>query len=160
VLVNPDQFAGLPPESWQIVLDHELTHVATRAWNTGETPIWLSEGAADYSGYQDSTITVTRMLKDLREAAKQPAFDAAALPTEADFTGSDAGVAYEESNLACRLIAERYGQSKLVAFYKAVGTAAAGTADPVDDAFRTVLGTTTKDFTAKWKQYVLSKARS
>ena len=72
VLVNPDQFAGLPPESWQVVLDHELTHVATRVWNTDGTPIWLSEGAADYSAYQDSTITVTRMLKDLREAAKQP----------------------------------------------------------------------------------------
>jgi hypothetical protein len=160
VLVNPDQFSALPPESWQVVMDHELTHVATRVWNTAETPIWLTEGAADYSAYQDSAITVTRMLKDLREAAKQSTFDAGVLPTETDFQGANAGIAYEEANLACRMISEKYGQAKLVAFYKAVGTAPAGTADPVDQAFHSVLGTSAKDFTTKWKQYVLIKARS
>jgi hypothetical protein len=160
VLVNPDAWATLALDSWQVVMDHELTHVATRLWNTASTPIWLSEGAADYSGYQDSGIPLTRVLRDTKTAAAQPGFDAGVLPTGADFTGDHASIAYQESNLACRLIAEKYGQAKLVAFYKAVGTAASGTVDPVDQAFRSVLGTTTKDFTAKWKQYVLTKARS
>ena len=165
VLVNPDAWATLAPDSWQVVMDHELTHVATRTWNTAATPIWLSEGAADYSGFLGSGFPLSRMLKDLDAAARQPGFDAGVLPTESDFQGANADIAYQESNLACRLIAEKYGQAKLVAFYKAVGTAststtAGSTADPVDQAFHSILGTSTKDFTAKWKQYVLTMARS
>ena len=84
------------------------------------------------------------------------------LPTTDDFAGSGDSVSrtYQISNLACALIAQRYGQAKFVAFYKAVGTAPAGTADPVDHAFGTVLGTTTADFTVKWRAFVVSQAHT
>jgi hypothetical protein len=160
VLVNPDEFALLPAESWQVVIDHELTHGATRSWTTSATPLWLSEGAADYTGFLGSGFTTARSVRDLQQAVAS-GFTPDALPTSADFQGSGTAVAraYNEGYLACRYIAEKYGQAKLVAFYKAVGTGSAGAADPVEQAFRTVLGTTTADFTVKWRQYVLVTAK-
>jgi hypothetical protein len=162
VLVNPDAFDGEAPDAWQFFFDHELTHVATRAWTTPAVPLWLSEGAADYSGYLGSSITVDRRFEELANAVSQNGWTPQQLPVTDDFAGSGDSVSrtYQISNLACALIAQKYGQAKLVAFYKAVGTAPAGTADPVDHAFRTVLGTTTAEFTVKWRAFVLSEAHT
>jgi hypothetical protein len=162
VLVNPDAFNTEAPDAWQFFFDHELTHVATRAWTTPAVPLWISEGAADYSGYLGSSISVDRRYLELANAVSLSGWKPQTLPTTDDFYGSGDSVSrtYQISNLACALIAERYGQSKLVAFYKAVGTAPAGTADPVDHAFRTVLGTTTAEFTVKWRSFVLNEAQT
>ncbi len=162
VLVNPDAFDGEAPDAWQFFFDHELTHVATRAWTTSAVPLWLSEGAADYSGYLGSSITVDRRFLELANAVSQSGWTPQELPATDDFAGSGDSVSrtYQISNLACALIAQKYGQAKLVAFYKAVGTAPAGTADPVDYGFRTVLGTTTAEFTVKWRAYVLDEAHT
>jgi len=161
VLINPDAFNAEAPDAWQFFLDHELTHVATRAWTTPAVPLWLSEGAADYTGYLSSTISADRKFLELANAVAD-GWKPQDLPTTDDFHGGGDAVSrtYQISHLACAYIAEKYGQAKLVAFYKAVGTAPAGTADPVDQAFRTVLGTSTKDFTVKWRAYVLAKAQS
>jgi hypothetical protein len=162
VLVNPDAFNAEAPDAWQFFFDHELTHVATRAWTTPAMPLWISEGAADYTGYLGSAITVDRRFQELANAVSQNGWKPQALPATDDFYGSGDAVSrtYQISNLACALIAEKYGQAKLVAFYKAVGTAPAGTADPVDHAFRTVLGTSTADFTVKWRTSVLNEAQN
>ncbi|OLE23339.1 MAG: hypothetical protein AUG49_16300, partial [Catenulispora sp. 13_1_20CM_3_70_7] len=161
VLINPDAFNAEAPDAWQFFLDHELTHVATRAWTTPAVPLWLSEGAADHTGYLNSSISADRKFLELADAVAG-GWRPQELPATDDFHGSGADVSrtYQISHLACAYIAEKYGQAKLVAFYKAVGTAPAGTADPVDQGFRTVLGTTTKDFTVKWRAYVLAKANS
>ena len=162
VLVNPDAFDGEAPDAWQFFFDHELTHVATRAWTTSAVPLWLSEGAADYSGYLNSSITTDRRFQELANAVSKSGWKPQDLPTTDDFAGSGDSVSrtYQISNLACALIAEKYGRAKLVAFYEAVGTAPAGTADPVDHAFRTVLGTTTAEFTVKWRAFVLNEAHT
>lgn len=162
VLVNPDAFDGEAPDAWQFFFDHELTHVATRAWTTPAVPLWLSEGAADYTGYLTSSIATDRRFLELAHAVSTGGWQPQSLPATDDFAGSGDAVSrtYQISNLACALIAQRYGQGKLVAFYKAVGTAPAGTADPVDHAFRTVLGTSTAEFTAKWRIYVLTEAHT
>ena len=162
VLVNPDAFNGEAPDAWQFFFDHELTHVATRAWTTSAVPLWLSEGAADYTGYLGSSITIDRRFEELASAVSKNGWQPQSLPATDDFAGSGDAVSrtYQISNLACALIAQRYGQAKLVAFYKAVGTAPAGTADPVDHAFRTVLDTTSAEFTVKWRAFVLNEART
>ena len=162
VLVNPEAFDGEAPDAWQFFFDHELTHVATRAWTTSAVPLWISEGAADYTGYLGSSIATDRRFLELANAVSKDHWQPQSLPTTDDFAGSGDSVSrtYQISNLACALIAQRYGQAKLVAFYKAVGTAPAGTADPVDHAFGTVLGTTTADFTVKWRAFVVSQAHT
>ncbi|MEZ0111854.1 hypothetical protein ABH920_005872 [Catenulispora sp. EB89] len=162
VLVNPDAFNGEAPDAWQFFFDHELTHVATRAWTTPAVPLWISEGAADYTGYLGSSISVDRRFEELASAVSKDGWRPQELPTTDDFAGSGDSVSrtYQISNLACALIAQKYGQAKLVAFYKAVGTDSSGAADPVDHAFRTVLDTTTAEFTVKWRAFVLNEAHT
>ena len=70
------------------------------------------------------------------------------LPTAADFGGDnpDLGATYEAAWLACRLLAQRYGEPRLVRFYHQVDQGADTAA-----AFRAVLGTTEVEFTRTWR---------
>lgn len=51
------------------------------------------------------------------------------------------------------MIADRWGERRLDAFYRAVG-AHDRRAGAVEDALHTVLGTTLEQFTAQWRQYL------
>ncbi|MDV9193517.1 hypothetical protein R6L23_35815, partial [Streptomyces sp. SR27] len=81
----------------------------------------------------------------------------ARLPVDGDFAfGGDAEAlarAYEGGWLACALIADRWGETKLTAFYRAVG-AHPGRDGAVEQALREVLDTTPEQFTADWRTYL------
>ncbi|MBB2911881.1 hypothetical protein FHS43_003161 [Streptosporangium becharense] len=118
VIVLPSGYARLTPTGRDVVVAHELTHVATGATRGGRVPVWLSEGFADYVGYRDAPIPV-------REAAAELATEVRAgtvpvrLPVSADFAPGAPRLAqaYEEAWLACRFIAERFGERALVRLY-------------------------------------------
>jgi hypothetical protein len=149
VYVNPDAFASLSAAGRQVVMTHEVTHVATRAWTTTKTPAWLAEGAADYTGYLDSGIPVAGIVSELH-AELAGGTRITALPSDADFAGTDPAAAYELAWLACRLVAQTYGQPRLVALYHAVGTRSGGPAAQ----FPAVLGVSYAAFTTAWRAYV------
>ncbi|MGK5639131.1 hypothetical protein ACSNOK_12625, partial [Streptomyces sp. URMC 126] len=52
IVVNPEAYTALSPFGRRAVLTHEATHVATRARTTDATPMWLSEGFADWVAYR------------------------------------------------------------------------------------------------------------
>ncbi|WNI15168.1 hypothetical protein [Actinacidiphila sp. ITFR-21] len=150
VIVNPEAFAGLSAFGRQVVLTHETTHVATRLATTAHTPLWLSEGIADWVAYRDSGRTAPEVAPELAadvRAGRVPA----ALPSGADFrsTAADLPQAYEGGWLACRLIADQWSPGTLTAFYRAV--AEGGTLDTRLDA---ALGLDRAAFTARWRTYV------
>ncbi|MFD8479612.1 hypothetical protein [Kitasatospora sp. NPDC059673] len=148
VVVNPDAYRQLSELGRRVVVTHEATHVATRADTKACTPLWLSEGVADYTGYQGTGRTTRQiapeLAKDVR-AGRMPA----GLPTDDAFTAGSAGIsqAYELSWLACDLIARRYGPDRLVALYRAVGQNGAG---GLERAFRSELGLGVAEFTKDW----------
>ncbi|NEA29592.1 hypothetical protein G3I70_44895, partial [Actinomadura bangladeshensis] len=74
----------------------------------------------------------------------------AALPAAADFAGGSPRLsqAYQEAWLACRMIADRYGEATLVRLYRTAGRA------PEAAALRDVLGLTRDRFTILWRDYV------
>lgn len=157
VIVNPDAYPVLGDLGRQVVMTHETTHVATRTSTTRSTPLWLSEGFADWVAYRDTG-------RDPRDVAPELARAVAAgdlpgeLPRTDDFRfGRDAtslARAYEESWLACRMIADRWGERKLVEFYRAVGDApAAGQRAAVTAALLTVLDVSVPEFTTAWRAY-------
>ncbi len=149
VIVNPEAFAELSPVGRQVVMAHEITHVATRDATTERTPLWLVEGFADWVGYSGTAFTP-------RQAAPELAADVAAgrtprrLPSQADFTpgGPRLAQAYEESWLACRMIAGQWGSGALVRLYRTAGGQGA------DAALRSALGLDTGAFEARWSAYV------
>ena len=57
ITVNPTVFDGLPYIGQQIILRHEITHVAQNALPGQQSvPLWLAEGLATYVGYQGSGV--------------------------------------------------------------------------------------------------------
>ncbi|MFF9910895.1 hypothetical protein [Streptomyces sp. NPDC013457] len=156
VIVNPEAYGVLGGFGQQVVLTHETTHVATRATTSASTPVWLSEGFADWVAYRGTGRTAAQAAPELRRAVGAGDVPPA-LPDDKAFAfGSDADAlarAYEGGWLACALIAERWGEAKLTAFYRAVG-AHPQREGATEKALAEVLGTTPGEFTTAWRDYV------
>lgn len=156
VIVNPDAFGLLGDSGRQVVLTHETAHVATRAHTTASTPLWLSEGFADWVGYRGGDRDPAETAPELAYAVSQGEVPGA-LPEDEDFgfSGDADGLAraYEGGWLACRMIAEHWGEERLRAFYRTVG-AHASREGAVETALHKVLDTTPEAFTLQWHDYL------
>lgn len=156
VIVNPDAYGVLGGFGQQMVLTHETTHVATRATTSASTPVWLSEGFADWVAYRGTGRTAAQAAPELRRAVQAGDVPPALPDDEAFAFGSDPDAlarAYEGGWLACALIAERWGEAKLTAFYRAVG-AHPQREGAVEKALAEVFDTTPEEFTAAWRDHV------
>ncbi len=156
VIVNPEAYGVLGAYGQDVVLAHETTHVATRAHTSGATPMWLSEGLADWVAYRGTSRTDGQTAPELQRAVRSGDIPAA-LPADKDFSfGGNADAlarAYEGGWLACELIAEEWGEAKLTAFYRAVGQGEHRDA-AVEKAMSDVLGTTPEEFSLRWRAYL------
>lgn len=159
VIVNPQAYATLGSFGQRIVLTHETTHVATRTSTSTATPVWLSEGFADWTAYRGEDRAADTVAPELAEAVRSGETPAG-LPADPDFgfDGDPAklAAAYEGGWLACELIAERWGKEKLIAFYETVG-AHSGRDGAVEQALDAVLDTTPEQFTADWRDYLATR---
>lgn len=153
--INPANWPKLSLLGRRIVLTHELTHVATRAATSAATPTWLAEGFADYVGYLSSGVPTAFVAQDLG-AAIRAGRTPRRLPRPNAFDGANArlSVAYEGAWMACRLIAQQWGQSALVRLYAAVARSRLDAATAVDLTMRRVLHVSTNEFTARWRSYI------
>ncbi|WP_229877133.1 hypothetical protein [Streptomyces bluensis] len=156
IIVNPDAYGVLGGLGRQVVLTHETTHVATRAATTAATPLWLSEGYADWVGYRGAGRTAVQIAPELRRAVLEGRAPSR-LPRDADFgfggNATQLAQAYESGWLACRMIADRWGEVRLNEFYRAVGEHERR-AGAVEGALRDVLGTTPERFAEQWRAYL------
>jgi hypothetical protein len=145
IFVNPAVFDPLGPRGAQIVMSHEATHVATGA-ALSTMPTWLLEGFADYVALDHvdlpPAVTASQILRQVRRRGAP-----AHLPGKAEFDAHNKslGASYEAAWLACRLLAERYGEKRLIDFYRTADRTSSTTT-----AFR-ALGTTQGAFTAAWR---------
>jgi hypothetical protein len=153
--INPANWPKLSLLGQRIVLTHELTHVATRAVTSTSIPTWLAEGFADYVGYLGSGVPTAFVAQDLA-AAVRSGHEPRHLPHSGQFNGASTQLsdAYEGAWLACRMIAERWGQSALVRFYSAVGHARLDRAMAVQSAMRRVLHISPATFVERWRGFV------
>jgi hypothetical protein len=146
IFVNPQVFDPLGERGAQIVMSHEATHVATHA-ATSSMPTWLLEGFADYVAlaHVDLPVSVTasQILADVRKHGPPDH-----LPGQKEFDAANPalGASYEAAWLACRLLAQTYGEQKLIAFYRMSDRDSSTT-----QAFRKVFGTNEQEFTNAWR---------
>lgn len=154
IVVSPATFAKLNALGQDVVLTHELTHVATGGARDGRTPIWLIEGLADYVGYKGVKVSVRSAARELGREVKAGRLPAR-LPARNDFGGESSRMpqAYEEAWLACRLIADHFGEDTLLRLYRAAGR------QPEATALRQVLGLDVGGFTALWHAYLRKELR-
>ncbi|WP_329313267.1 MULTISPECIES: hypothetical protein [unclassified Streptomyces] len=148
VVVNPEGWAQLSSAGRGVILTHEVTHVATRAATSARTPLWLSEGFADWAAYRGGTTTPQQGAPALGRAVRRGELPGA-LPADGAFAfGGDPEAlarAYEGAWLACRLIASRWGDAALVRLYEAAGR------EPLDVALRETTDTDPPALTAAWQ---------
>ncbi|MEU9030143.1 hypothetical protein AB0D46_21990 [Streptomyces sp. NPDC048383] len=124
VVVNPAGYAQLSERGRRILLTHETTHVATRAATTARTPLWLSEGFADWVAYRDTGLGPADAAPALARAVRRGEVPAELPPDTAFAFGGDPDAqarAYEGAWLACRLIADRWGEDALTTLYERAG---------------------------------------
>ncbi|MFI6086700.1 hypothetical protein [Streptomyces sp. NPDC051218] len=156
IIVNPEAYGVLGDFGKQVVLTHETTHVATRAHTSPATPLWLSEGFADWVGYRGTGRTAAQAAPELRRAVQRDELPGTLPDDDAFGFSGDAGKlaqAYEGSWLACRMIADQWGEEPLTRFYEEVGTHKKKPG-AVEDALREVLDITPQEFTERWRTYL------
>ena len=129
VHVNPEVSRSLRSAGAQVVMSHELAHLATRAASSTVEP-WLLEGFADWVALRQvslpDSITLGRAIALVRREGVPER-----LPGPADFDtrSADLQAAYEQAWLACRILAERLGADGLVRLYRRVDAGAPITAE-------------------------------
>jgi hypothetical protein len=116
VLVDPESYLQLSAAGRQVVLAHELTHLALRSRTTRRTPLWLVEGIADEVGLRGSGLADGTIAQELAVEVRRGELPRG-LPSDADFGGPRTAQAYEEAWLAVDLLARWYGDKGLLAFY-------------------------------------------
>jgi hypothetical protein len=158
VVINPDAWDTLGALGRQVVITHEMTHVAARSSSVQAVPIWLSEGFADYVAYRATPVPTAIVASDILDDVRDGDVPRR-LPDDADFDAARGEVAgsYESAWLACRMIAERFGEKRLVRFYRAMSDSE-GSGWPLETAKE--LGITRQQLVRDWKAYLREKAKA
>ena len=153
VVLDPTAFDRLTAAGRDVVLTHELAHVAVRASVPGRPAAWLAEGYADHVGYARADVSTRRLVAPLVSAirAGQGPRD---LPSAADLqpASGDIEVPYLAAWQAVELIAREHGEAALRRLVRG-GSSTGSDADAeaaTDAALASVLGTTRAELTRQW----------
>jgi len=138
----------------EVVLRHEMVHIATKAPFDSSVPLWLEEGIATMQSYAGSGVSPSDQYADVRDARGGPT-GPTRLPADEAFRGLQSAAAYGQSQLAVEILARQLGQAGLVALYREVS---AGT--PVADAITRRTGWSERDFLARWRDRLAQVARA
>jgi hypothetical protein len=160
LVLNPRTLAELTPAGLRVVLQHEVTHLASAAATGQAVPRWLLEGLAEYVGNLGNAQPVANAASELRKEVAGGAVPAG-LPSDDEFAPGSTRLpqVYEEAWLACRLIAERAGKAGLVRIYRLVGASPDVSATAVAAALRQVLRESSAEFTAQWRSYLTGQLK-
>lgn len=149
IVINPVAVAGLPEASLQVLLTHEIVHVATHSVDS-PAPTWLVEGLADQIAFapdpESAAVTEQVGLDRIRAGDRVKGF-----PRDADFApgASHLATTYALAWLACHYLAETYGVDRLLDFYDLVD---GGTS--VDEAARQQYDRTEQQLVDSWRAWL------
>ncbi|WP_018685732.1 hypothetical protein [Actinokineospora enzanensis] len=160
VVLSPTGARALSLSSLRVVLRHEITHVAARAETVDGSPMWLLEGFADYVGYRDSGVTLAQGAPDLARRVRDSG-PPTALPDDREFRARDRSLdlAYQQAWSIARFVADRFGEARLVALYRAVAGAGPISASDTDDLLRQVIGMDRRGLLQAWQGYLRTTLR-
>jgi Peptidase MA superfamily len=140
VVFNPNTL-GRGDEELQHTLTHEFTHVAFGPETTDATPVWLIEGTAEYVAFASEKVSDAFVTQAANHVS------GSTLPADRSFY--DSADNYLLGWLACKLIAQKYGQAKLIALYDWFQDHS-----DEDGGFRAALGISYSAFLGTWQNYL------
>ncbi len=162
VVLDPDARRRLTATGRDVVLTHELVHVAVRASRPGTAPVWLAEGYADHVGYARAGLPHRTLAAPLL-AAVRAGTAPTALPGAGDLDPgvTDIEVGYLASWQAAETVADLVGESGLRALVRAcTGPGGEEAAQQrCDAAMPRVLGLDRAALTRRWQQRLAALAR-
>ncbi len=152
VYLNPAAFSASGPVTDQIIITHEVTHVAQAALPDG-APLWLVEGSADFVGYSVTDLSPAVVAQDLigTSSPSGPPVDAA---FRFDSSSADLAKAYEQSWSLLRSIADRAGNGAVSRLYAAVVRGHGTELQRESRAMRRVLGEPRGTVLAQWQTWL------
>lgn len=152
VVLNPAVYAPMDERAGQVVMTHEATHLLSGSVGR-DLPAWVAEGFADYVALLRDraplSVSAGQVLRQVDEGDVPRR-----LPTAQDFEdATHLGAVYESAWLVFRLLGERYGERRVVAFYESVldGTALSRALDESFDLDEAAL-------TRAWRAYLTKTA--
>ena len=153
VVLDPTAFGRLTPSGREVVLTHELAHVAVRSTVPGRPAAWLAEGYADHVGYARADVTTRRLVAPLVSAIRT-GNGPGELPSASDLrpASGDIEVPYLAGWQAVELVAAEHGEAalrRLVSQGSSTGSDADAEA-ATDAALVSVLGTSRAELTDRW----------
>ena len=149
----------LGPDGLRETLRHELTHIAARARTVDGSPQWVLEGFAEYCGHRGDQHSFSQVAPTVTTRARAGRLPAD-LPADNAFVpapGGDAALAYEQAWSANAFIADRFGESELVALYRRVATGPQDEA-ALDRGLHDTLGLGRAEFLAGWQEWIKTRA--
>lgn len=146
VFVNPEVLGGLGAHGAQVVMTHEVTHLATDAVRA-QSPLWLLEGYADHVALRDTSLPLSRTAGLVAEQVRKDGVPEV-LPTATDFDAqaSHLGAVYESAWRAVEVLAAAGGEDTLHELYRRT---AAG--ESADAALRALYGFGEEELTRRWQ---------
>ena len=157
IVVNTDNVARYNGLNLQVLITHEMTHVATRTLGDG-VPLLLVEGFADWAALKPLGYPFAVTRPNLARAVREGRFDGT-LPGDGEFRDEDAAVAYDEGSAFCLWVADTFGAGKLRALYRKFrGPDPPGTSR-LDSGFKDVLGISRTTAERRWAAWVRDQFR-
>jgi len=162
IVLDPDAYTRLSAVGRDVVLTHELAHVAVRSSVPGAPATWLAEGYADHVAYARAGLGDGVLLAPLITAVREGRAPTELPDTSAlQPTSGNLEVPYLAAWQAVDLIAQEHGEEALRELVRAAastGTAADAEAR-TDAALETVLGSSREELTRAWRQRLETLAR-
>jgi hypothetical protein len=152
IVVNTDNVVRYNDLNLQILITHEMTHVATRTVGAG-VPLLLVEGFADWTALKPIGFSFASTRPALNQRVDSGRFDGV-LPTDREFRGPDAAVAYDEGSAFCLWVATTFGAGKLQALYREFAGPGSTSSSELDRGFRDVLGVSRRTAEGRWAAWV------
>jgi hypothetical protein len=152
IVVNTNNVVRYNDLNLQVLITHEMTHVATRTLGGG-VPLLLVEGFADWAALKPIGYPFAATRPALAGEVRGGRFDGE-LPSDPEFRGREAGVAYEEGSAFCLWVAETFGDRKLQALYRKFAGPDPPSPTRLDRGFRQVLGISHRTAERRWAAWV------
>jgi hypothetical protein len=154
IVVNSSNVARYDNLNLQVLITHEMTHVATRTLGDG-VPLLLVEGFADYAALKP----VRLPFEVTHQALARRSFDGR-LPRDDEFRRRNAPVAYDEGSAFCQWVALTYGSRKLQALYREFQGSDSPSSRELDRGFRKVLRVSYRTAERRWAAWVREQLAS
>jgi hypothetical protein len=153
IVVNTDNVVRYNGLNLQVLITHEMTHVATRTLGDG-VPLLLVEGFADWAALKPLGYRFAVTRPNLARRVREGRFDGTLPLDDSEFRGNDAAVAYDEGSAFCLWVADTYGAAKLQALYREFRGSDPPSRAEFDGGFRRVLHLSSKSAQARWAAWV------